>query len=222
MTQAYNISQLANNLNSSGQLDATDGLVNAVPVANGGTGASSSSAARSNLGLGSISTQNADSVSITGGSITGITDLTVADGGTGVSSLSGVVYGNGSSAFTAATGSQIASAIGTSFVANATFATTATTATNSTNGLGVGQTWQSFTSSRTSGTTYTNSTAKPISVSISCGAPYQFANVTVQVDGISIASYNISAGSSGYSFIVPSGSTYSVTSPQIVSWVELR
>lgn len=51
MTQAYNLSQLANNLNASGQLDATDGLVNAVPVANGGTGASSASGARTNLGL---------------------------------------------------------------------------------------------------------------------------------------------------------------------------
>jgi hypothetical protein len=51
MTQAFNLSQLANNLNSAGQLDATDGLVNAVPVANGGTGASSASAARTNLGL---------------------------------------------------------------------------------------------------------------------------------------------------------------------------
>lgn len=49
MTQAFNLSQLANNLNSSGQLDATDGLVNAVPVANGGTGASSVAAAVSNL-----------------------------------------------------------------------------------------------------------------------------------------------------------------------------
>jgi hypothetical protein len=51
MTQAFNLSQLANNLNSSGQLDATDGLVNALPVANGGTGASSASAARTNLGV---------------------------------------------------------------------------------------------------------------------------------------------------------------------------
>lgn len=49
MTQAFNLSQLANNLNTSGQLDATDGLVNAVPVANGGTGASTASAAQINL-----------------------------------------------------------------------------------------------------------------------------------------------------------------------------
>jgi hypothetical protein len=51
MTQAFNLSQLANNLNSSGQLDATDGLVNAVPVANGGTGAGTAVAARTNLGV---------------------------------------------------------------------------------------------------------------------------------------------------------------------------
>ena len=49
MTQAFNLSQLANNLNSTGQLDATDGLVNAVPLANGGTGASTATAARTNL-----------------------------------------------------------------------------------------------------------------------------------------------------------------------------
>jgi hypothetical protein len=55
MTQAFNLSQLANNLNSSGQLDATDGLVNAVPVANGGTGASSATAARTNLSVPSVS-----------------------------------------------------------------------------------------------------------------------------------------------------------------------
>jgi len=49
MTQAYNLSQLANNLNTSGQLDASDGLVNAVPIANGGTGASTQAGARTNL-----------------------------------------------------------------------------------------------------------------------------------------------------------------------------
>jgi hypothetical protein len=44
--------------------------------------------ARTSLGVGSISTQASDSVSITGGSISGITDLAVADGGTGSSSAS--------------------------------------------------------------------------------------------------------------------------------------
>lgn len=41
MTQAFNLSQLANNLNTVGQLDATDGLTGAVPIANGGTGLTS-------------------------------------------------------------------------------------------------------------------------------------------------------------------------------------
>lgn len=41
--------------------------------------------ARSDLGLGSIATQDANAVSITGGSVAGITDLAIADGGTGAS-----------------------------------------------------------------------------------------------------------------------------------------
>jgi hypothetical protein len=45
----------------------------------------SGSTARSSLGLGTMATQNAASVTITGGSIAGITDLAIADGGTGAS-----------------------------------------------------------------------------------------------------------------------------------------
>lgn len=45
--------------------------------------------ARTTLGLGTISTQAASGVAITGGSITGITDLAVADGGTGASDAAG-------------------------------------------------------------------------------------------------------------------------------------
>lgn len=73
MTQAFNLSQLANNLNSSGQLDATDGLVNAVPVANGGTGASSASAARTNLDIPSRAGDDATGtwpISVTGSAAT--------------------------------------------------------------------------------------------------------------------------------------------------------
>jgi hypothetical protein len=50
--------------------------------------------------LGTMSTQNANAVAITGGSVTGITDLAVSDGGTGVSTIAAnaVVLGNGTSA----------------------------------------------------------------------------------------------------------------------------
>jgi len=48
----------------------------------------SPSDARSSLGLGTIATQAADSIAITGGAISGITDLAVADGGTGASTAS--------------------------------------------------------------------------------------------------------------------------------------
>ena len=46
-------------------------------------------AARTTLGLGTIATQAASAVAITGGSIIGITDLAIADGGTGSSTASG-------------------------------------------------------------------------------------------------------------------------------------
>jgi hypothetical protein len=52
-------------------------------------------------GLGTMSTQNANSVAITGGSVTGITDITVSDGGTGVSTLTGYVKGSGTAPLTA-------------------------------------------------------------------------------------------------------------------------
>jgi hypothetical protein len=71
---------------------------NGNPVASSGTGANIVSTAmepvvsaatlatgRTNFGLGSIATQAANAVGITGGTITGITDLAIADGGTGAS-----------------------------------------------------------------------------------------------------------------------------------------
>lgn len=55
---------------------------------------------RTTLGLGTIATQDANNVSITGGSVTGITDVIVADGGTGRSTLTahGVLIGEGTAA----------------------------------------------------------------------------------------------------------------------------
>ncbi len=68
-----------------GQITLTTGVTGILPIANGGTAATTASTARTNLGLGTIATQAYSAVSITGGTITGITDLALADGGTGAS-----------------------------------------------------------------------------------------------------------------------------------------
>lgn len=68
-----------------GNATNVDGVVQ---LEHGGTGATSASVARTNLGLGSLSIQNKNLVEITGGSISGITDLAVEDGGTGASNAS--------------------------------------------------------------------------------------------------------------------------------------
>ena len=52
---------------------------------------SSDLGARTNLGLGTVATQNANNVSITGGTVVNITDITVADGGTGASTSDGAL-----------------------------------------------------------------------------------------------------------------------------------
>lgn len=78
-------------------LAGTETLTNktlTAPAINGGTldgtqTITSQSGFRTALGLGTIATQAASAVTITGGAITGITDLAVADGGTGASNASG-------------------------------------------------------------------------------------------------------------------------------------
>jgi hypothetical protein len=186
-------------------------------VADGGTGASTASDARTNLSA-AKSGANSDITSITG--LT--TALTVAQGGTGATSISSgsLVKGNGTSALSAASASDIVSAIGSTAVTNAS------TATNVTNGLGVSQTYQNVTSSRALGTTYTNSTSKPIWLSVSFGNSSGQA-CDLYVDG------NLASHTEGDLYprltvtgIVPAGSTYYISrtggSGAITYWLELR
>lgn len=49
-----------------------------VAVEGGGTGGASASAARSNLGIGTMGVQNSNAIAVTGGTISGLTSLTLA------------------------------------------------------------------------------------------------------------------------------------------------
>ena len=96
-TTAFVLNSLENDLGTISLQDAnavaiTGGTITgitALAVADGGTGASTASGARVNLGLGTISTQDSTNVNITGGTITSITALAVADGGTGANTALG-------------------------------------------------------------------------------------------------------------------------------------
>ena len=81
-------------------------------------------------GAGTGLTGTASSLSIGGNAANVTGTVAIANGGTGVTTLTGVAYGNGTSAFTAATGSQIATAIGSTAVTNATNATNVGTTDN--------------------------------------------------------------------------------------------
>jgi hypothetical protein len=86
-------------------------------------------------GTGLTSFTNGGAVYATSTSALTTGTLPVASGGSGVTTITGVLFGNGSSAFTAATGSEITTAIGSSAVTNATNAanvavTTGSSATN--------------------------------------------------------------------------------------------
>lgn len=76
-------------------------MAGTLAVLNGGTGATTASGARTNLGLGTISTQNADNVNITGG--TAVLDqlqLKTAGVGTNIVFAASVTGGGGSQTFT--------------------------------------------------------------------------------------------------------------------------
>ena len=89
-----------------GAVTAMGVLANGAMIVGDGTTdpvAESGATLRTSIGVGTIATQASDAVSITGGAITGITDLVVADGGTGASSFTdgGVLLGSGTGAVTA-------------------------------------------------------------------------------------------------------------------------
>ena len=174
--------------------------------------------------LGTMSAQNANNVTITGGTITGITDLAVADGGTGASTLTGVVVGNGTSPMTAvAPGSS-----GNVLVSNGTAWTSSTVALSGIKlGLGItGETWLNVTGDRAVNQNYTNSSGYPIQIIatvVNTNGAFLYINGALVIR--QFYDVNPPAGQTGYSFvsaIIPSGSVYQVTGGNLSSWYELR
>ena len=89
--------------------------------------------------------------------------------------------------------------------------------------LGYSQTWQDVTAGRTMGTTYTNSTGKPIAISfIPPSDPSQ--TYVLSVSGIDVAKYvssSVYVNLSTITAIVPNGATYKITGIS-GRWLELR
>jgi hypothetical protein len=174
--------------------------------------------------IGTMAAQNKTAVDITGGTIVGITDITVADGGTGASSITAnsIILGNGTSALS---GNLVApGTTGNYLKSNGTTWTSAAPPTVS--GLGLnGEVWNNVTGTRSFNTQYTNSRSYPIAVTArtTCSTSSGIAFI---VDGVTISNFSWQfngCGSYGGGFvIVPPGKTYQLDSGQGLDfWREL-
>lgn len=91
--------------------------------------------------------------------------------------------------------------------------------------MGIGQTWQRPT--RNLGTTYTNTTGRPIQVNVCVSHNEQIVS-TLSVGGVIVSRVRQDVDSatgyqdSTHTAIVPSGATYSATGGTLIFWAELR
>lgn len=93
--------------------------------------------------------------------------------------------------------------------------------------IGVGQTWQDVTSNRSEDTTYTNTTGRPIVLSIYSENTEHQGRISIYIDNnltiMNGGDWDSGKGTGGVTAIVPSGSTYRVVAqPSVSKWSELR
>jgi hypothetical protein len=163
--------------------------------------------------------------SLTSGDVTLAGTLTVANGGTGATTLTAnnVLLGNGTSALQVvapSTSGNVLTSNGTTWASSAPAAS----------GLGIGQTWTNVSGSRSSGTTYTNSTSKPIQIMVATdntgntqygsGGSSKF---FINGNNVGEAFCSNAANVGGlFQAIIPVSSTYQVTTNSLRTWWELR
>lgn len=95
--------------------------------------------------------------------------------------------------------------------------------------IGYNQTWQDVTASRANNTTYTNTTGRPILVSVYSGLNSLAAAVyTFTINGLQVQRYQVGQAGNGVGSggcvgtVVPAGATYSASVPGLTNWLELR
>jgi len=170
--------------------------------------------------LGTMSTQNANNVAITGGTVSGLSSLGVSGTAT-ATTFSGAGTSLTGTASALSIGGNAATATSATSATSATTATTAAAPTAAGTFLGNNQSFSN--PSRSVGTTYTNSTGKPIWVAVCWSDPRQ-APVYMYVNGtLAFYSNQDTYPRPTVNAIVPNGQTYQVTggSNAPYLWAEL-
>lgn len=178
------------------------------------------------LALNNAGTIELAAVNLAGGNDLTETGLisTTAEGGAGAADSANVVYSTTARTNVAY---RVIGYIESTQATAGTWATAPSTiqgaggqATTAMSSLGYGQTWQNVTGSRTSGTTYYNTTGRPIFVRVQNSTS---GSISVVVGGVTIGSSGATV-TGCMDFIVPPGNSYSATftASSLHYWSELR